>query len=206
MNTVLSGQAPILAQVLTLQFWPFCSVLRSPCNCPPCKILQSELKVTPLSSHTYCYRSFWYAPGATTSSSKVSRTPVCSLLCSIPRWQYKACILLVTNVAEVWQCRSTFQHDTAFSTFRLAVAKYGRSDNEDWFGSPVAHFCIWGGHGESWTIQAPPLCNRPLLIFGTWAMSAHGCLFAWDNTVLKTIAVFLYKATALVYVYISENP
>ena len=48
---------------------------------------------------------------------------------------------------------------------------------------------ILGGHlhGHSWTIQAPLLCKGPSLIFGVWAVNAHGAL-AQDNTVLTKVA------------------
>ena len=28
-------------------------------------------------------------------------------------------------------------------------------------------------HGDSWTIQAPPLCNCPIWTFGAWTVSVH---------------------------------
>ena len=93
----------------------------------------------------------------------------CSMKFAYCKWQL--------NAAETWQRGCESVSLVARYSFLHCRADLDEAQSDDAL-HPGSLLRIWYGslHGDSWTIQAPSLCNCPPSIFGAWAASAHGRL------------------------------
>ena len=115
----------------------------------------------------------------------------CSQCSSIAIWNL--CMKFM-NISEAWQWGYGLVHFLTWYSF-LCWPPWGTSKTTMslfWYHLE-ANFGGEHLHGDSWTIQVPPLCNGPPSIFGAWAASTHGRLpgtiqwwFSWPNAYVST--------------------